>query len=781
MMEFENPTPANQNSACSKSGETSQNFKFERDDWMLFRSLASLPQKAGVPISNMRRLVLKELVDNSLDALGNASGGKVSIRFDPTGGCYIIEDNGPGIDGDAEDIATLFSISRPLSSTKMWRLPSRGALGNGIRVAVGAVLASGGSLVVTTRNQRHVLVPRHLDGRTVVASMPADYPIGTRIEIAFGDALPADGNAMAWADLAIRASKGSVYSGKSSPYWYDADHFHELLIAAGGRPVRMLVEQLDGCSGAKAGKISDAFRGVPCAGMSREQSIALLGAARSHSKQVNPRRLGAIGPDVFEGAYAIERGTAETGSHEPKADIPFVVEAWADLRELDGKHVDVDLMVNRTPATGEINAQKHKTEIAMFGMGIQHYIAKAPGSYSIIINITAPHIPITTDGKEPDLTVFREAIQEAVGRAVKKARRSVPKPIKRSQKDIVLSRLNDAISRASGAGKYMFSMRNLYYAVRPYVMEEVGTGLTYGNFTNIITDYESDHGDINGMFRDDRGKLYHPHLESEIPLGTKSVAAYERPEWRFNKVLYIEKEGFFEALRAAKWPERHDCALMSSKGFSGRAARDLIDMLAEDTVETVTVFCVHDADASGTMIYQSLQEATRARGRRKIEIINLGLEPWEGQDMDLDREDRESLSSAPVAEYIKERPDGAQWEQWLQSYRYELNAMPTPQLIEWLDRKMAEHDGKKVQPPVKFALDYIRDTAEESARSRLTAEILEEAGLEDRVDEAMIEIELPAAEEINVALPAFLADNPTEEWRRWARLKASELANPIMT
>ena len=91
-------------------------------------------------------------------------------------------------------------------------------------------------------------------------------------------------------------------------------------------------------------------------------------------------------------------------------------------------------------------------------------------------------------------------------------------------------------------------------------------------------------------------------------------------------MVYIEKEGANEALKEVRWSERHDCAIMSSKGFSTRAARDLIDKLAEHD-EPVTVFCVHDADAYGTMIYQTLQEATKARGARKIKIINLGLEP----------------------------------------------------------------------------------------------------------------------------------------------------------
>ena len=91
------------------------------------------------------------------------------------------------------------------------------------------------------------------------------------------------------------------------------------------------------------------------------------------------------------------------------------------------------------------------------------------------------------------------------------------------------------------------------------------------------------------------------------------VEEYERPSWCFNKLLYIEKEGFTEGLKELQWAEKHDIAVMSSKGFSTRAARDLIDNLAKHD-EPITVFCAHDADAAGSMIYQTLQEATKAQG-----------------------------------------------------------------------------------------------------------------------------------------------------------------------
>ncbi len=115
--------------------------------------------------------------------------------------------------------------------------------------------------------------------------------------------------------------------------------------------------------------------------------------------------------------------------------------------------------------------------------------------------------------------------------------------------------------------------------MRPYRLDQLGAEPSYDYFSQVITDYEAASNDIPGMYRDNRGLLYHPHERSEIPLGTRSVEEYERPAWTFNKILYCEKQGFFPILRAAKWPERHDCALLTSKGFASRAARDLLDLL----------------------------------------------------------------------------------------------------------------------------------------------------------------------------------------------------------
>ena len=322
-------------------------------------------------------------------------------------------------------------------------------------------------------------------------------------------------------------------------------------------------------------------------------------------------------------------------------------------------------------------------------------------------------MPITSDGKEPNLTPFLSDITKAVSKAVNATRS--PKRSSTSIKQVVLDNLDDVIALVSSDGKYRFNQRQLLYALRPIVRAEIDQELKVGNFTGIITDYEAENGEILGMYREPRGSIYHPHRKETITLGTLMVENYKRPEWNYIHLLYCEKEGFNEALKDESWPERHDAMLISSKGFTSRAARDLIDRLAEHD-EPVKVFCVHDADAYGTSIYQTFQEETKARGARKIEIINLGLEPWEAVEMGLEVEDisgepdaddddndeRRKTRRKPVADYVHEydREHGTEWADWLQTHRVELNAMTTEQFIEWLDVKMAEHgDGKLIPPP----------------------------------------------------------------------------------
>ena len=114
---------------------------------------------------------------------------------------------------------------------------------------------------------------------------------------------------------------------------------------------------------------------------------------------------------------------------------------------------------------------------------------------------------------------------------------------------MVLDHLAEVIDAVSGPERYRFNERQLFYAMRPIVMEETGEELKIGNFTRIIDDYEAKNGEIALMYREPRGGITHPHRDETITLGTLMVEQYERPAWNFNKLLYIEKEGAQEALK----------------------------------------------------------------------------------------------------------------------------------------------------------------------------------------------------------------------------------------
>ena len=296
-----------------------------------------------------------------------------------------------------------------------------------------------------------------------------------------------------------------------------------------------------------------------------------------------------------------------------RADIPAVVEVWAS----QAKQNSVAASVNRTPIAGEMALQRDKSEVNLFGCGLRYTVAKAPKElvFKVWLNITTPYMPITSDGKEPDLRPFLPIIEEAMTKAVRKVRRPGTGVV--SQKDVVLDHLAEVIEAVSGPSatgsiRASYSMR----CARSW-KAETDKELQIGNFLGILDDYENENGEIPLMYREPRGSLTHPHRDETITLGTLMVEQYERPAWCFNKLLYIEKEGAQEALKQDRWPERHDCTVESSKGYGSRAAKDPIDKLVEHD-EPIEVFCAHDADAYGTMVYQTLQEETRARGARKI-------------------------------------------------------------------------------------------------------------------------------------------------------------------
>jgi hypothetical protein len=127
------------------------------------------------------------------------------------------------------------------------------------------------------------------------------------------------------------------------------------------------------------------------------------------------------------------------------------------------------------------------------------------------------------------------------------------------------------------------------------------------------------------------------------------------------------------------------------------------------------------------MIYQTLQDGTKARPARRVKIINLGLEPAEAIGMGLPAEPVELKKKAvPVADYVDD-----EWRQWLQTHRVELNAMDSPTFLEWLDGKLEPYTGKLI-PPAPVLVDHLTGTITTLIRQRLTDKAIQAAKVEER-------------------------------------------------
>jgi hypothetical protein len=557
-----------------------------------------------------------------------------------------------------------------------------------------------------------------------------------------------------WARDAIRFAGGQRYNGKTSGHWYTSRDFFELCDSAKGMTVRkLLTDHFEGCGDSA---ITSGFKGKQASDISLDEAKTLLARIRDASDPVKHNRLGKCNTSDLEeylGPYYVKiEGTYKSEINSEVALIPYVVEAWASLLEGDDSD-KIRILVNRTTITGEVAATHSKTNLNLSGCnlsdeGYVYPIDVGQRPVKVTLSIITPYMPKTTEGKNPDLRPFRDTIDKAITKAVNRAKKDARKA-KQDDKPIILAHLKEGMEKAGGGkvigyfenyvGGIRFPLRNVFYVIRPHLLpiKEPGDEPEYGTFADVIGDFENELGhDLPGVYRDPRGTFHDPHENKTIPVGTLTVEKYIPPDWSFNKVLYIEKEGYFPILQGTEWAKKHDCALLTSKGQTTRAVKDLLDSL-EGRKEEITFFCVHDADAYGTSIYQALQNETRARKARKVEIINLGLEPWEGIEMNLAVETIGPLKKGrrrPVADYVSD--EHPQYDEWLQTHRIELNAMTMPQFIDWLSKKMEPYDQGKLIPPEGVLTKELQEKVHKTLEDDIRDKILEEQDFKGQVERA---------------------------------------------
>jgi hypothetical protein len=346
-----------------------------------------------------------------------------------------------------------------------------------------------------------------------------------------------------------------------------------------------------------------------------------------------------------------------------------------------------------------------------------------------------------------------------------------------SIRDAAFAIIEQAYLKASANDSLPAHAWQIMYAARPYIQQhadkDLGQRFDQYFTQQLLPEYIETYDVIWNVVYDARGNFTEPHTKVKVPLGTIQVRNYltriqqhktkdaafsvcERfyptlgPTHRFGAILFIEKEGFMPLFEAVQLAERYDLAIMSTKGMSVTASRELVDMLCAQ--HNVPLLVLHDFDKAGFSIVGTLCRDTRRYSfGGTFKRIDLGFRI----------EDIEGLETEDVhfedawAARLNLRENGATPEEidFLIHRRVELNAFASDQLIEWIERKLEQHGVSKVVPD--------NDTLADAYR-RMRRQAL----VQERIDEMLTELDGGEKE----SLPEGLSDRVRSRLREDAAL-----------
>jgi hypothetical protein len=274
-------------------------------------------------------------------------------------------------------------------------------------------------------------------------------------------------------------------------------------------------------------------------------------------------------------------------------------------------------------------------------------------------------------------------------------------------KEICWEHMAEAWNKASDNGRLPTHWRMVFYVMRP-LLEADGRAdrpLIDATFKNILEEYLDLEAPGWDVVRGARGVFKEPHAarnDSGLAMSTMNVRNYlgaaqpdgrlETVPWRYptrgarNRiaaVLICEKEGFDELLQAEHVPDRFDLALMSTKGISARAARDLAESIE------VPCFTLHDLDKNGFVMAAGFPFAT-----------DLGIRMEDAENWALAPETQRHKNPGKTAGNL--RYNGATDEEAefiaYNGQRVELNMLSGPDFIEFVEGKLRDHNVEKVIP-----------------------------------------------------------------------------------
>jgi hypothetical protein len=328
-----------------------------------------------------------------------------------------------------------------------------------------------------------------------------------------------------------------------------------------------------------------------------------------------------------------------------------------------------------------------------------------------------------------------------------------------TQREAAWEVMEEAYRRASGNGTLPALARQIFYQARPKIMALTeDKELAYGYFSQtLLPEYIEEHGVQWRVVYDARGHFEEPHTHRRIGCGTIEVGNYLHkmkepllveaefcdanidvigPDGNLSAVLFCEKEGFNPLFRAVNLANRFDLMIVSTKGVSVTAARQLIDAICGD--HDLPLFVLHDFDVAGFLIFGTLQRDTRRyQFANVVKVIDLGLRLADIAELEREPAAACRTSTSILREQLAENGATAAEIDILINERVELNAKTSDALIEMTERKLKDYGLKKVIPPND---DLLAETYRAFHRSQQLREKFEELKEEFEADAGEVKV-----------------------------------------
>jgi DNA topoisomerase VI subunit B len=537
------------------------------------------------------------------------------------------------------------------------------------------------------------------------------------------------------------------------------------------RTVRDLIAEFRGLSStAKLRAVAKAagLHGARLADLCHDEQIdlgavgPLLAAMRQASRPVDGKQLGTIGKEAFktglvrqlgvsDGSFRYERLERVLGGERlAGTTLPVVLEVGFGVLDRDVRRRLVLTGVNWSPtlepafpslqrALSDANVRPDDPVVLAVHVALPAVSFSDRGKGRLTVDVRSILDPAVekvtrewTKAKRQRLRMQRSALNRFMERLAD----PTEKPL--SIKEACFQVMERAYLKASANGRLPAMVRQIMYAARPMVL-----ALTGGRFykadsqtfqQQTLIDFMEAHPELTADWQvvwDARGHFVEPHGGQDVDLGTLDVRAYIQswsdgrvphlginlsggrlfsgsgPAGRYGAVLFVEKEGFDELFDRVRLRDRYDLAIMSTKGVSHTAARELVDASAG---VGLPIFLLHDFDKAGMTIAHTLVTTSRRYrfkhvprvidlGLRLDDVLELGLEGLsEPVEYTSNKDPRENLAESRATD-AEQRflVSGGRPGAWT-GRRVELNAMTSDQLVAWLERKLDQHGVTKVVP-----------------------------------------------------------------------------------